>query len=469
MKPKVLLSARGQIDCVDCGLRSVAGAQGIIAKITARRVVTKLVLSHNELGDDGCIVLFTFLGSAVGRKYHITEISLNSNGIGDRGLEAISSYLVGNVHLKELYLQNNNLTANPAVALAFARALNRSRLRFLSLTTNRALSDAFVQVFIPALDCPTLGELHLSATDITYRSAACISDFITSPRCQLDTLRLNGNHLGFRGVRKIIGALENGNFTLLTLELHANQIAVATIGGSDNTSDEDDDDSVGPESWKLVETLLSRVVTRNKHLKQAVEKDALELLVYARAVLLRTGRSPTRGTGAVAKPCSTSCTCIPVSGGSTLVKATETSLSHFPFISLPTELQLYILSLLAPTLSPTQRLNIFTYASSPTTLPRLLPCLSSSSSNPDSKLCIPDPTTSMMGTPNMGPVESTEPNTSPKLLKPPVWPIVGRQRGGCASGKCMGGSNSVLCHRMQERTRWLETVKCTAYDPTEAK
>ncbi|ESK96803.1 protein nlrc3 [Moniliophthora roreri MCA 2997] len=446
MKPKVLLSARGQIDCVDCGLRSVAGAQGIIAKITCRRVVTKLILSHNELSDDGCIVLFTFLNSAMGRKYHITEISLNSNGISDRGLEAISSYLVGNVHLRELYLQNNNLTANPGVVLTFARAINRSQLRFLSLTTNRALSDAFAQRFIPALDCPTLGELHLSATDITYRSAACISDYITSPRCQLHTLRLNGNHLGFRGARKIIGALESANFTLLSLELHANQIAVG-MDGSDNTSDEDEGEQIGPESWKHCETLLQRVVTRNRHLKQAVEKEALELLVCSRAVLLR------------------------------ITEITSIGTNRFPFTSFPTELQLYILSFLAPTLSPMQRVNIFTYASSPMTLPQLLPCLSSSSSTSSPKLCIPDPTTSMMGTSGLGQAElspelgtlnigSNNLNSTPSTSKRPVWSVVGGQRGGCASGKCMGGTGSVLCHRMQERTRWLEAVRCTAYDAT---
>ncbi|KAI3612639.1 protein nlrc3 [Moniliophthora roreri] len=475
MKPKVLLSARGQIDCVDCGLRSVAGAQGIIAKITCRRVVTKLILSHNELSDDGCIVLFTFLNSAMGRKYHITEISLNSNGISDRGLEAISSYLVGNVHLRELYLQNNNLTANPGVVLTFARAINRSQLRFLSLTTNRALSDAFAQRFIPALDCPTLGELHLSATDITYRSAACISDYITSPRCQLHTLRLNGNHLGFRGARKIIGALESANFTLLSLELHANQIAVG-MDGSDNTSDEDEGEQIGPESWKHCETLLQRVVTRNRHLKQAVEKEALELLVCSRAVLLRSGRGFVQDTGASLEACSDSCSCVPDSAAR-ITEITSIGTNRFPFTSFPTELQLYILSFLAPTLSPMQRVNIFTYASSPTTLPQLLPCLSSSSSTSSPKLCIPDPTTSMMGTSGLGQAElspelgtlnigSNNLNSTPSTSKRPVWSVVGGQRGGCASGKCMGGTGSVLCHRMQERTRWLEAVRCTAYDAT---
>jgi hypothetical protein len=74
--------------------------------ISSRRFVTKLILGHNELSDDGCIVLFKFLASSVGRKYQIAEISLNANSIGNRGLLAISEYLQGNKVLKELFLQN---------------------------------------------------------------------------------------------------------------------------------------------------------------------------------------------------------------------------------------------------------------------------------------------------------------------------------------------------------------------------
>ena len=75
----------------------------------ARRSVTKLILGHNYLGDEGCEELFGFLSSEAGRKYKIGEISLNSNGIGNRGLLAISRYLRDNTTLKELFLQNVSL------------------------------------------------------------------------------------------------------------------------------------------------------------------------------------------------------------------------------------------------------------------------------------------------------------------------------------------------------------------------
>lgn len=85
---------------------SCTGAREVITQIRSRQLVTKLILGHNELGDDGCETLFRFLHSPQGRGYPVAEISLNSNGIGDRGLLAISEYLKDNMTLKELFLQN---------------------------------------------------------------------------------------------------------------------------------------------------------------------------------------------------------------------------------------------------------------------------------------------------------------------------------------------------------------------------
>lgn len=78
----------------------------MIAAIQTRRSVSKLVLGHNDLRDDGCVILFRYLSSARGRKLCTSEISLNSNAIGDVGLSAIADYLEGNEHLTDLFLQN---------------------------------------------------------------------------------------------------------------------------------------------------------------------------------------------------------------------------------------------------------------------------------------------------------------------------------------------------------------------------
>lgn len=71
LKDSRLLAGRAQIDRMDAGLYGIGGmsysslpvpsylsvcslgAQEIIAAMTSRRTVTKLILSHNELGDEG--------------------------------------------------------------------------------------------------------------------------------------------------------------------------------------------------------------------------------------------------------------------------------------------------------------------------------------------------------------------------------------------------------------------------------
>ncbi|KAJ7630334.1 RNI-like protein [Roridomyces roridus] len=428
--PRVLLASRGYIDRMDAGLVSIRGAQEIISMISSRRSVTKLILGHNELNDDGGIVLFKFLSSAIGRTYLIAEISLNSNAMGNRTLAAISEYIRGNKALRELFLQNNYFTGDPDTWRSFTAALNASRIELLSLTTNNNLSDGFLQAFLPLLDSPHLREAHLSAIGLTAQSAPTLIEYISSPRCRLHTLKCNGNALGFRCVKSILRAIERHNFSLLTVEMYSNNLAAPS--SSDNTSeDDDDDDTGGPASidaWKASEALLRRLMLRNAHLKRQTEKEALCLLRYARPLLLFSSRSSVR---------CIDCSCIEVST-SGAPQVAPTAPERSPFRALPTELQLYIMSFLAPTLSPAQRIRIYTYASSHATLPRAGLCLPGRGHAIQS-LCVLDPASMPFGMTPGG--------------------------GGCAGGKCAGALNSVVCHKEQQRGDWLTVVGCSSYDP----
>ncbi|KAJ7037375.1 RNI-like protein [Mycena alexandri] len=433
--PRVPLSSRGCIDKMDAGLTSIRGAQEIISMISSRRFVTKLILGHNELSDDGCIVLFKFLASGVGQKYQIAEISLNSNSIGNRGLLAISEYLQGNNALKELFLQNNRFTWDAATFASFTKAVNTSHLELLSLTTNRNLSDPFVEVFLPFLASPHLREIHLSAIGLTSQAAPHLINYLSSHRCQLHTLKCNGNTLGFRAVRSIVRAIERHNFTLLTVELYSNNLAGPV--SSDNTSEDDnDEESGGPASldaWKASEAQIMRILLRNAHLKRETEKDALQLLRYSRPLLLpRSGRASSQSR------CS-DCSCgeAPPTVAPPPITPDASTSQCFAFRSLPTELQLYIMSFLAPTLSPAQRIRIYTFASSHATLPRAGLCLPAFPGRAASNQCVLDPASMPFGI----------------------------SSGGCAGGKCAGSLNSVLCHKEQQRGEWLAVVGCSAYDP----
>ncbi|OCH86714.1 RNI-like protein [Obba rivulosa] len=435
------LSMRAQIEQLDAGLTAVAGARAVISEITSRRRVTKLILGHNSLGDEGCEVLFRFLCSEEGRRYKISEISLNTNGIGDRGLLAISRYLRFNTSLKELFLQNNALAGSPPVIKDFTDALNTSNLELLSLASNIDLSDTFVTHFFPNLDSPHLQEVHLNMLGITQSSVPTIIEYISSPRCLMHTLKINGNRLGLRGVSSIIRAVHRRNFTLLKLEMYANSL-------SDNAIQQDS------------ERELKKVLMRNEHLKKATEREALALLRYSRAVLLRP-RSWTLTPSSAVVPCSDLCACArahndPLSPTSSLFSSIGTthrlldsqpSKPPFPFMRLPTELQLHILSFLAPILSSAQRIRIYTYASTPTTLPSLLPCLTSRS-------CIPDPTSPQFGEFNLGGGMTMRKRSG----------CGSSASSGCADGKCMGAGNSVKCRREEERAKWLAAVRCNAFE-----
>ncbi|KAI0667288.1 RNI-like protein [Trametes maxima] len=455
--PKVSLAARSHIESMDAGLRSISGAQEVIKDILSRRSVTKLILGHNELGDDGCEELFGFLSSDAGRKYKIVEISLNSNGIGNRGLLAISRYLRDNATLRELFLQNNAFMGDPSVAIVLALAINSSRLEVLSLASNSALADTFVANFLPKLDAPYFREIYFSVCGLTREAVPHLVEFLTSPRCSLHVLKLNGNRLRIPGVLSVVRAIRNANYTLVRMELYATGISQEP---DDSDASSEGEDSVGVVRWQDIEIDLRRSLTRNLTLKYDVEKEALALLRYSRILLMRPQSRDALPATAIVSPCSESCSCIQMSSNTlfssigqpySLPATPSPPNSYFPFTRLPTELQLHVLSFLAPILSNGQRYRILTYASSPATLPALLPCLTNGG-------CIPDPASPQftMGGPTAGGF-----GLSPGLTL--------RKRGGgsvsaCANGKCMGAGNSVLCRREAERSQWLASVGCTAFE-----
>ena len=235
----------------------------------------------------------------------------------------------------------------------------------------------------------------------------------------LHTLKCNGNNLGMNGLWKVIRAIEMGNWSLVTVELYANQIAGAEIG-----------DHISPSSqtvqlpsaetemtWKDIESALRRVLLRNAHLRRQVEKEALNLLKYSR-ILIRSRAS--------------------------ILSSDQQTSSHsgsksFPFHSLPVELRLQILASLAPSLSVAQRARVYEYAADPLTLPPILPPLRRGTG----RGCVADPSQPLGGSVGFALHNS----------------------GGCAEGKCMGTGYSLVCRLEEERAKFLAAVGCCAYEP----
>lgn len=129
------------------------------------------------------------------------------------------------------------------------------------------------------------------------------------------------------------------NFNMLSLEMYG----VRTHQGGQLEDDSDEDTTLSDN----FEEDLQCALVRNEILQRHTHAAAFRLLRYSRALLL--------------KPRWTD--------------EDETSRPQPHIQSLPTELQLYILSLTIDTLSTNQRIRIFNFASDPATLPVILPDL----------------------------------------------------------------------------------------------
>ena len=158
----------------------------------------------------------------------------------------------------------NLFVGDSDVAMVFALALNTSRLETLSLTTNPQLSDRFVAHFFPLLDTPDLHERHVSVAGLSLKSAPHIVEFITSPRCQLHTLKANGNSLRIRAVRSIIRAVRRANYTLIRLEMLATGLNDSSDDSAASSSSEGEGEAKGSnQSWTDSEVELKRILARN--------------------------------------------------------------------------------------------------------------------------------------------------------------------------------------------------------------
>lgn len=218
------------------------------------------------------------------------------------------------------------------------------------------MSDSFIKAFLPALTSSRLRELHLSAMNITRISFPHIAEYVSSKRCKLNVFKCNGNVLGWTGVHSIIEAVRDNNYSLTTLELHSNHL-LTEIADETGANLE-----ISGDAWKECRRDIELVVSRNEQLGRETRRQALRLLRYARAVLLRPKSNRIE----------------PKQLSETAPNAASVKPTSLSFCDLPLEMQLHILSFISPILSPRQRSDIFNYASTSSTLPSLLPQLTGS-------------------------------------------------------------------------------------------
>lgn len=146
----------------------------------------------------------------------------------------------------------------------------------------------------------------------------------------------------------IVRWIERANFNILNLEMYGVRTHTHQDGQSDSSEGNSSNSSSAPRSTTVrFEADLLYTLTRNEILQRSTHAAAFQLLRYSRALLLKPR-------------------------GANEHEATRTTVRIH---SIPTELQLHILSLTVDTLSANQRILIFQFASDPNTLPKILPDL----------------------------------------------------------------------------------------------
>ncbi|KAG2361849.1 hypothetical protein BDR07DRAFT_1485424 [Suillus spraguei] len=424
-----------RLKSVSARLASTIAARNIIGTIQSREVVHRLDIGNSSLGDEGCVQLFKFLDSSAGRrcKNSLTELYLTGNGIGAKGLLAVSKFIKNNDVLRELCLSGNPLSADADVIAQFTTALNSSRICILQLIHNGTLSDAFVRAFLPSLNARYLRQLGLSAINITRVAVPTIVEYVTSSRCKLDQLQCNANSLTLPGAREIINAIERENYSLFKVNLDDLHI--------------DEDDGDGEErtlAWQEGWRILNSATQRNLMKKIWVKKQAVALLLYSRALFLRSGTRDLHG-GAPDFASVSALNRLSASVKSNIVSAPSM------FFRLPEEIQQEIIAFLAPDLSHRQRTCVVAFAADFRTLPQL-----------DGPHLEPTNTTHFPAFIQAGlsrQVDITVKVRYEGSWKPPMW-----WECACPEGK-RRNCRTLQRWAREKRDVWLTHVECDTWEP----
>ncbi|CAA7266751.1 unnamed protein product [Cyclocybe aegerita] len=448
-----------------------------------------------ETIQDGYLTEFQFPRS-------MATLELNDVGMGDIGFTALVRWLEsvkerakafpvnlsgGEEPLRKLNLRYNPIHGTADLAQAFISSLTLSTSTPTStisslVLSNIPLSAEFRQILLSSLHLlPSLRQLYLSITGLTRSDAKLLAKYFGHPegRCKLVEFYANANTMQYGGVKEIVKAMKNC-WSLERVDMYANGFVggdAADRNEEDEDPDKDEDDlereakslpgitllqppiasSTGSAcGWPGLEVLLKNIMTRNTFLKRQTAEQALQLLKYSRILLRPEAPCPTASSPQTQR----SGDCTGASRPSTTPPTPTTALPHRSFRSLPTEIQLAILSSLAPILSSVQRIRIFEHAADRRTLPKLVLCLPSRSLSGSSRShCVPDPGSLAFS----GGIISQGKKVGQLGRVPEANP---GQHQTYAGGACMG-SNAVVCQSRTHRQNFLDSVGCDLYDPAE--
>lgn len=164
------------------------GAQLIAQMLVNKLRLKHLGLSNNIIGQGGARELAQICLQTLPS---LTRLSMESNLIGNSGLEGIAKALVQNETLEELFLYNNDLDDDMMLELS-KTLVNKERLVTLGLEYNRIRSRGANHIFDAVKLLPRFERMFVSHNLINQDSGEQIRSLLKESR-SLKELRLNNN------------------------------------------------------------------------------------------------------------------------------------------------------------------------------------------------------------------------------------------------------------------------------------
>ncbi|XP_076617595.1 NACHT, LRR and PYD domains-containing protein 12-like isoform X2 [Chaetodon auriga] len=228
--------------------------EGRLRLIPAVRNCRKALLSGCGLSETHFEVLVSALKS---NPSHLTELDLSSNQLNDGRVKRLSAGLESpNCRLETLRLRDCGLSEISCASLVSALKSNPSHLTELDLGENKKLQDSGVKLLSAGLESPDcrlkilrlsdcdLSEIscaslvsvlksnpcHLRQLDLSYNNklqdsgVKLLCDFLQSPDCRLETLRLSHSWLTEVSCASLASALKSNPSHLTELDISINEV-----------------------------------------------------------------------------------------------------------------------------------------------------------------------------------------------------------------------------------------------------